>query len=77
MLQAAKVAGSLRLKEIAEGGTSTSMLCYDVKQLWNRETSHGPCPESLPFSLTLPSTFSDGKTKYPLCAYTLLILRGY
>ncbi|THH11736.1 hypothetical protein EW145_g485 [Phellinidium pouzarii] len=61
-----KIEGSLRLKEIAEGGTNTASLCLDVKTLWSRDSSNGPCPFSLFFSLTLPSTFSDGKATYPL-----------
>ncbi|EJD01352.1 uncharacterized protein FOMMEDRAFT_169490 [Fomitiporia mediterranea MF3/22] len=61
-----KIEGSLRLKEIAEGGTNTSSLCLDVKNLWNRNTSSERCPECLPFLLALPSTFSDGKATFPL-----------
>ncbi|KAH9841351.1 uncharacterized protein C8Q71DRAFT_325791 [Rhodofomes roseus] len=61
-----RVEGSLRLKEIAEGGTTSHKLCLSVVTLWNRETDRRPCPASLPFSLTLPTTFSDGKETYPL-----------
>ena len=60
-----QIEGSLRLKEIAEGGTSTSALCLNVKNLWIRNDSE-PCPSSLPFALALPLTFSDGKATYPL-----------
>jgi len=41
-------------------------LCLSVVTLWNRETDQTTCPASLPFSLTLPTTFSDGKETYPL-----------
>ncbi|KZT64274.1 hypothetical protein DAEQUDRAFT_43057 [Daedalea quercina L-15889] len=61
-----RVEGSLRLKEIAEGGTTSHKLCLSVVTLWSRETDRGPCPASLPFSLTLPMTFSDGRETYPL-----------
>ncbi|KAH8118425.1 hypothetical protein DFH11DRAFT_1723335 [Phellopilus nigrolimitatus] len=61
-----KIEGALRLREIAEGGTNTSLLCLDTKTLWTREFSPGPCPSSLSFALTLPMTFSDGKATYPL-----------
>ncbi|TDL22185.1 hypothetical protein BD410DRAFT_788900 [Rickenella mellea] len=62
-----KIEGELVIKEIAEGGTSTSGLCLDVKTLWNKSTANGsPCPTSSAFSLTLPVTFFDGKADYPL-----------
>ncbi|KAI5123381.1 hypothetical protein M0805_006089 [Coniferiporia weirii] len=61
-----KIEGAIRLKEVAEGGTNTSSLCLDIKTLWSRDSSDGPCPWSLSFALTLPLTFSDGKTTYPL-----------
>ncbi|KAI0726274.1 hypothetical protein C8Q72DRAFT_532851 [Fomitopsis betulina] len=61
-----RVEGSLRLKEIAEGGTMSHKLCLSVATLWSRETDRPPCPASLSFSLTLPTTFSDGKVTYPL-----------
>jgi len=60
-----KIEGALQIKEVAGSGTSSSSLCLDVKTLWTRD-SPGACPTSLPFSLTLPSTFSDGKADYPL-----------
>ncbi|KAI0917450.1 hypothetical protein AcW1_007354 [Taiwanofungus camphoratus] len=61
-----KLEGSLRLKEIAEGGTTTHRLCILILALWSRDRNTGPCPASLPFSITLPTTFSDGKDTYPL-----------
>jgi len=60
-----KIEGELQIKEVAGSGTTSSSLCLDVKTLWSRD-SPGPCPTSLPFSLTLPNTFSDGKLEYPL-----------
>ena len=59
-----QVEGSLRLKEIAEGGTTSHKLCLSVVTLWSREADRRPCPASLSFSLTLPTTFSDGKETY-------------
>lgn len=61
-----QIEGALKLKEIAEGGTNTSSLCLDVKTLWNKDINGGECPTVLPFSLTLPGTFWDGKASYPL-----------
>ncbi|OBZ71501.1 hypothetical protein A0H81_08642 [Grifola frondosa] len=61
-----KIEGTLRLKEIAEGGTTTNSLCLSKVVLWSKDRDAGPCPLSLPFSLTLPTTFSDGKDNYPL-----------
>ncbi|KAH9891554.1 hypothetical protein C8Q73DRAFT_746655 [Cubamyces lactineus] len=61
-----KIEGSLRLREVAEGGTTTYKLCLSKVTLWNKEADSGPCPSSLKFSLTLPTTFSDGRETYPL-----------
>ncbi|RPD62307.1 hypothetical protein L227DRAFT_544763 [Lentinus tigrinus ALCF2SS1-6] len=61
-----KIEGSLRLREIAEGGTTTYKLCLTKVTLWSKETESEPCPASLQFSLTLPTTFSDGRETYPL-----------
>ncbi|KAI0670876.1 hypothetical protein C8Q78DRAFT_1069600 [Trametes maxima] len=61
-----KIEGSLRLREVAEGGTTTHKLCLSKVTLWNKDVDSTPCPASLDFSLTLPDTFSDGKDIYPL-----------
>ncbi|KAI0712058.1 hypothetical protein C8Q76DRAFT_476567 [Earliella scabrosa] len=61
-----KIEGSLRLREVAEGGTTTYKLCLSTVTLWSRETDSEPCPTALKFSLTLPTTFSDGRETYPL-----------
>ncbi|KAI0784813.1 hypothetical protein C8Q75DRAFT_370739 [Abortiporus biennis] len=61
-----KIEGSLKLKEIAEGGTNTHKLCLTRMTLWSRDRNTGSCPSSLPFSLALPTTFTDGKDQYPL-----------
>ncbi|RDB14666.1 hypothetical protein Hypma_016341 [Hypsizygus marmoreus] len=61
-----KVEGRLRLKEIAEGGTTSAKLCLDTTLLWMRDAANSLCPSSLRFSLNLPATFTwEGKT-YPL-----------
>ena len=64
--------GTLRLKEIAEGGTTTHELALTRLSLWNKERDGGRCPASLPFTLSLPATFNDGRTDYvriwsPVC----------
>ncbi|KAI8994206.1 hypothetical protein BD414DRAFT_513794 [Trametes punicea] len=61
-----KIDGTLRLIEVAEGGTTTHKLCLSKVTLWSKDTDAGPCPSSLRFSLDLPTTFSDGKDTYPL-----------
>ncbi|KAF7799712.1 hypothetical protein EIP86_010954 [Pleurotus ostreatoroseus] len=61
-----KVKGTLLLKEIAEGGAVNYELCLSRLSLWNKDRDAGSCPSSLPFVLTLPATFNDGKHDYPL-----------
>ncbi|CAL1712360.1 unnamed protein product [Somion occarium] len=61
-----KIEGTLRLKEIAEGGTVTHKLCSSRASLWDADRASVPCPTSLRFSLGLPATFTDGKDTYPL-----------
>ncbi|KAI0365704.1 hypothetical protein BV20DRAFT_1038757 [Pilatotrama ljubarskyi] len=61
-----KIEGSLRIREVAEGGTTTHKLCLSKVTLWSKDVDEEPCPHSLKFSLTLPTTFSDGKDTYPL-----------
>ena len=56
--------GTLRLKEIAEGGTTTHELALTRLSLWNKERDGGRCPASLPFTLSLPATFNDGRTDF-------------
>lgn len=61
-----KIEGTLRLKEVAEGGNTAHRLVLSVQTLWTRDHRAGQCPPSLPFSITLPTTFSDGREVYPL-----------
>lgn len=61
-----KIKGTLRLKEIAEGGTVTHDLVLTRVLLWSKDRDAAPCPTSLPFSLSLPATFNDGRDDYPL-----------
>lgn len=60
-----KIEGSLKLKEVAEGGTASHKLCLSTMS-WTKDDFQGPFPSTIPFSLTLPSTFSDGREEYPL-----------
>ncbi|KAF5382443.1 hypothetical protein D9615_002714 [Tricholomella constricta] len=61
-----KIEGRLRLREIAEGGTTSAKLCLDTVVLWRRDPVHTTCPTSLRFSLTLPTTFTYEDKTYPL-----------
>lgn len=63
-MRSAKIKGTLRLKEVAEGGTVTHELALTRVSLWNKDRDPGPCPTSLEFSLSLPATFNDGKDDY-------------
>ncbi|THH20590.1 hypothetical protein EW146_g783 [Bondarzewia mesenterica] len=63
---AIKIEGMLKLKEIAAGGTTTSVLCNETISLWRKGIDPGPCPNRLSFSAILPSTFADEKGSYPL-----------
>ena len=42
----------------------TYKLCLSQVTLWNRDTNTEPCPSTLNFKLTLPTTFSDEKDTY-------------
>ena len=59
-----QIEGSLRLREVAEGGTTTYKLCLSKVTLWSKETNSEPCSATLTFSLTLPTTFADAKDTY-------------
>ncbi|KAI1793364.1 hypothetical protein LXA43DRAFT_239772 [Ganoderma leucocontextum] len=61
-----KIEGSLILREVGEGGTTTYKLCLDTVTLWGKDADTEPCPSTLEFGLKLPTTFSDGKDTYPL-----------
>jgi hypothetical protein len=59
----AQVKGTLSLVET--GGAEraqSSTLCLDEHTLWTRGDQ--PCPQSLPFSLVLPTSFCDGRDEY-------------
>jgi len=71
-----KVEGRLELKEIAEGGHTDSKLCLDTVLLWIKDDNNPVCPSSLPFSLTLPTSFQyEGRT-YPLPPSHSIKLKG-
>jgi hypothetical protein len=54
-----KVEGSLKVKEIAGGGTTTTVLCDQTLTLWRKGGDPAPCPSNLPFSVALPTMFSN------------------
>ncbi|KAJ7167778.1 hypothetical protein C8R46DRAFT_1350721 [Mycena filopes] len=58
-----KVEGLLRLIETAEDGRSDTTLVSETAVLWTQEANNSVCPLTLPFSVTLPTTFKeDGET---------------
>ncbi|KAI0000294.1 hypothetical protein BJV77DRAFT_939272 [Russula vinacea] len=56
---AVRVEGLLKVKEVAGGGTTTTVLCNETLTLWRKDSDLQPCPFSFPFSIPLPTTFSD------------------
>lgn len=59
--------GILKLEQVAGGGTTTYKLCSGKNILWVKDRLRDlPCPNSLRFSLSLPTTFSDGENTFPL-----------
>jgi hypothetical protein len=49
----------LKVKEHAGRGTMTTMVCGETLALWSKDVDEWPCPCSLPFSVALPTVFSD------------------
>ncbi|KAF9464105.1 hypothetical protein BDZ94DRAFT_1162704 [Collybia nuda] len=61
-----KIEGRLKLKEVAEGGTTSAKLCLDTTLLWIKDSNNTACPKSLQFALSLPPTFTYEDKIYPL-----------
>lgn len=62
-----QIEGTLMMEEVAEGGAASCKLFLNKTVLWVKDRIYeAPCPRSLPFSLPLPTTFSDGGKTYPL-----------
>ncbi|KAG9315843.1 hypothetical protein JVU11DRAFT_3492 [Chiua virens] len=60
-----QVEGILKLEEVGEGGTSIHMLLSSKNILWIKDRiQDAPCPNSLRFNYTLPTTYSDGDRSY-------------
>ncbi|KAH0831996.1 hypothetical protein J3R83DRAFT_12899 [Lanmaoa asiatica] len=60
-----QVEGILRLEEVAEGGTSTQTLFSNTSMLWIKDRiQDAPCPNSLRFSFSLPTTYTDRSKTY-------------
>ncbi|KAJ7653481.1 hypothetical protein B0H17DRAFT_1100695 [Mycena rosella] len=71
-----EVEGRLQLKEIAEGGHTDARICLDNVLLWIKDANNPVCPSSLPFSLTLPTTFEYEGKSYPLPPSHSIKLKG-
>ncbi|KAJ7068536.1 hypothetical protein C8F01DRAFT_1017973 [Mycena amicta] len=71
-----KVEGRLELKEIAEGGHSTTSLCLDTIVLYIKDASNPVCPSSLRFALSLPTQFQYNGRSYPLPPSHSVKLKG-
>jgi hypothetical protein len=54
-----QVEGLLKVKEHAGRGTMTTMVCGETVTLWSKDVDEWPCPSVLPFSIALPTAFSD------------------
>ncbi|KAG1843000.1 hypothetical protein DFJ58DRAFT_805244 [Suillus subalutaceus] len=62
-----QIEGTLLMEEVAEGGAANCKLFLNKTILWVKDRIYeSSCPRSLPFSLPLPTTFSDGGKTYPL-----------
>lgn len=64
-----QIEGRLKLKEIAEGGTTSAKLCLDTALLWIEDSNNPVCPQSLHFALFLPPTFTYEDSTYVRCSY--------
>lgn len=67
--------GILEDKEIAENGHYIATICREEQTLWQSSESSS-CSTSLPFSITMPETFSDGRQNYPMPPSYFAELRG-
>ncbi|KAA1469675.1 hypothetical protein DENSPDRAFT_835329 [Dentipellis sp. KUC8613] len=63
---AVKIEGFLKLKEVAGGGTTSTVLCNETITLWRKGIDPSPCPTQFSFSAVLPTEFSDEKGSYSL-----------
>ncbi|KAI6124130.1 hypothetical protein EV401DRAFT_2228217 [Pisolithus croceorrhizus] len=62
-----QIEGILKLEQVAGGGTTTYKLCWCKNILWVKDRLRDlPCPNSSRFTLSLPTTFSDGEKTFPL-----------
>lgn len=62
-----QIEGVLKLEQVAGSGTTSYKLCSYKNILWVKDRlRNSPCPNSLRFSLLLPTTFSDGEKTFPL-----------
>ncbi|KAG8214538.1 hypothetical protein J3R82DRAFT_9599 [Butyriboletus roseoflavus] len=60
-----QIEGTLKMVEIAEGGTSTHRLFSKKSMLWIKDRIQDAlCPSSLRFSFSLPTTYSDRDKTY-------------
>lgn len=57
--------GHLKLT-IAEGGKKTKSLFSSTHIIWSRSPHTPPCPESLPFVIAMPYTYTDNDRVRPL-----------
>ena len=60
-----QVEGTLKLEEVGEGGTSTHRLFSNKSMLWVKDRIQDvPCPDSLQFRFSLPTSYLDGDKTY-------------
>ncbi|KAJ7167779.1 hypothetical protein C8R46DRAFT_1094112 [Mycena filopes] len=71
-----KVEGHLRLIETGEGGKSDTTLVSETAALWTQDANNSVCPLTLPFSITLPTTFEEDGETYALPPTYFVELEG-
>ncbi|KAF7362596.1 hypothetical protein MVEN_00608400 [Mycena venus] len=59
------VEGRVKVHELGEGGHIETPISIGTVQLWKKGDDTG-CPGTLPFSVTLPTTFRDDDQSHPL-----------
>ncbi|KAJ7820680.1 hypothetical protein B0H13DRAFT_1738381 [Mycena leptocephala] len=60
------VEGRVKVHELGGGGRAEAKIFVGQVKLWSKADNNPVCPSSLPFSVTLPTTFQEDGRSYPL-----------